>query len=92
MKNKGKLITTSFIAGAAAALYASKQMNKNNTTMSATENNSYEYFPKASTQTPIGNTTQTAAEANNFYTKAPHTSIDYNYDSEPNTTIKIDSI
>lgn len=77
MHIKGKLIATSFIAGAATALFASKQMNKNNITMSAPEKNSYETYPKTSGY----NTMQTAAETNNFYTKAPSTAIDYNYDT-----------
>lgn len=81
MSIKSKLFTTSFIAGAAAALYASKQMQKYNTTVSVTENNNNESYTKSSTQTPSYTAAQTAAETNNFYAKAPATSIDYNYDA-----------
>jgi hypothetical protein len=84
MSIKSKLFTTSFIAGAAAALYASKQMQKYNTTVSVTENNNNESYIKSSTQTPSYSAAQTAAETNNFYAKAPATRIDYNYDA--NTT------
>lgn len=77
MHIKGKLIATSFIAGAATALFASKQMNKNNNTMTSTAKNSYK---TSHAKTSTYNSMPTAAETNNFYTKAPNTAIDYNYD------------
>lgn len=73
MKNKRRLVATSFIAGAAAALYASKQMNKLISPLSATESNTYEAHSETS-----NNTKQTAAETNNFFTKAPNIGINYN--------------
>ncbi|MFL0247982.1 hypothetical protein [Candidatus Clostridium stratigraminis] len=62
MGNKRKLAAASFIAGAATALYASKQMKKNTSPLSATENH------KAKTQ----NNSPTTAESNNFFIKAPN--------------------
>lgn len=74
MKNKRRLVATSFIAGAAAAIYASKQMNKIISPLSATENNSYQAY----SDTSNNNTKQTAAETNNFFTKAPNIGNNYN--------------
>lgn len=75
MKNKGKLIATSFIAGAAAALYASKQMHIHTSPSSTAKNNSRNFSSEAAIQTPNNN--PTTAETNNFYTKAPSLATDY---------------
>jgi hypothetical protein len=81
MKNKRRLFATSFIAGAATALYASKQMNKHNSTLSATDNNSYE----ANSNTLNNTTNQTAAETNNFFSKAPNIGTNHNNANAPIT-------
>jgi|GEM_PF-4702274 len=75
MGNKGKLAAASFIAGAAAALYASKQINKT-ASLSAAENNSFESFSKTKAQTQ--NYNPRTAESNNFFTKAPIIDTDNN--------------
>lgn len=56
MANTGKIMATSFIAGAAAALYASKHLSKNNNTPTARVNNAYETHTTTSTYNTTGNT------------------------------------
>ncbi|MFL0269533.1 hypothetical protein [Candidatus Clostridium radicumherbarum] len=68
MGNKGKLAAASFIAGAAAALYATKQMKNNTSPPSAAENH------KAQAQ----GSNPTNAESNNFFIKAPSIGADNN--------------
>lgn len=70
---KGKLAAASFLAGATAALYASKQMKKSISSSSAAEGH------KAQNYNP------TTAESNNFFVKAPNISADNNISTASRT-------